>query len=108
MTTDRWQQILEQIRSSFEVEDFGREENDELGGTEIEYIVFTSPAGRLRMEFATHPAIVDTKTHYKKRAAAEVIVEHEYSATEETHTLTVWRWNEAKDDWEEFDAKAFQ
>lgn len=108
MTEDRWQQIVDHVRSSFEVEDFGREENDELGGTRIEYIIFTSPAGRLRLEFSSHPAILESKTIHKKSAASEIRVEHEYSAMEESHTFEVWRWNEREENWEPFRSAAFQ
>ncbi len=107
MTEDRWEELLDMVRTTFEVEDYGRDENDELGGTEIEYIVFNGPMGKLKLEFSTHPAIVDTKTTYKKRIGAEVGVENMYSSTDRSTHLEVWKWNADDEAWQPFSAEAF-
>lgn len=99
MTKDRWQEILETVKISFEVEDSGTYTSEERGGTETEFITFNGPLGRLKLEFSTHPAIVDTRTTYKKRIGAEVQVDHVYSQTENVHHLEVWRWDSGSDEW---------
>lgn len=108
MTEDRWEELLDMVRTTFNVEDYGRTETEDLGGTETEFIVFTGPAGRIKLEFSSHPAIINTKTNYKKRIGSEVEVEHLYSATERSNHLDVWKWDEAMEEWKEFDAEAFR
>lgn len=107
MHYDRWQEILETIKSSFAVEDSGVIQSDEHGGTTTEFIIFTGPLGRLKLEFSAHPAITDTKTKYKKRIGAEVVVEHTYSQTDTVNHLAVWRWDEGSDEWQIFKSDIF-
>lgn len=107
MKPERWQEILEQIKKSFTVEDEGRIESEEQGGTTLEYIVFSGPLGRLRLEFYSHPALLDTKTKYHKRIGSETEVEYIYSPTDKVHSLKVFRWDEAEDDWTPFATNTF-
>jgi hypothetical protein len=108
MNIDRWQQIVEMVKTSFEVEEFDVEETDELGGTKIEYIIFNGPMGRLRLEFSTHPAIINTKTKYTKRIGADITIEHEYSPTETVSNLGIWRWDDFSEEWMPFEASMFK
>lgn len=107
MNKDRWQEILDMVKTSFEVEDSGVTQSDERGGTETEFIVFSGPLGRIKLEFSTHPALLDTKTHYKKRIGAEVVVDNIYSETDTVHHLEIWRWNDANQEWEAFKTNIF-
>lgn len=107
MNIDRWQEILETIKTSFEVEDSGTFSSEERGGTETEFIVFNGPLGRLKLEFSTHPAILDTKITYKKRIGAEVHADHVYSSTDKVHHLEVWRWDVGSDEWIPFKSDIF-
>jgi len=107
MTNDRWQEILTQIKDSFEVEEEGTYENEEHGGTTTEFIVFNGPLGRLRLEFSSHPVLVDTKTKYSKRIGSETKVEYVYSSTEKSNTLLIYKYDEALGDWVEFKNNLF-
>lgn len=107
MRPERWQEIVEQIKSSFEVEDSGKFEEDSHGGTTVEFIEFNGPMGRLRLEFSTHPVLLDTKTKYHKRIGSETEINYVYSDTEKTSSLAVFRWDDALGDWREFDSKLF-
>lgn len=107
MTTDRWQEIVEMVKESFEVLDSGSYESDEHGGMVTEFIEFDGPMGRLRLEFTTRPALVDTKTHYSNRIGSETKIENIYSDTEEIHDLGVYKFDEATNDWQEFETPAF-
>lgn len=107
MKLDRWQEILEHIQNTFEVEDSGKVEDEEQGGTTTEYIVFNSPMGYLRLEFSTHPAVLDTKTKYSHRVGGETNIEYVYSPTDKVHTLLIFKWDEARDDWIPFETEAF-
>lgn len=107
MTIDRWRDILEQIKTNFEVEDSGSYEDEDLGGTTTEFIEFSGPLGLMRLEFATHPLIIDTKTHYHKRIGSETTVNHIFSPTEKTHTLSIFKYDEAIEDWIPFKTNLF-
>ena len=107
MRLERWQEILEQIKTSFEVEDTGVIEDDSHGGTKTEYIVFNGPLGRLRLEFSTHPVLLDTKTKYHKRIGSETEIDYVYSDTETASSLAVFRWDDELNDWRDFDSKIF-
>jgi len=107
MNLERWQEIVEQVKSSFEVEDAGVIEDDSHGGTKTEYIEFNGPLGHLRLEFSTHPVLLDTKTRYHKRIGSETEIDYIYSPTEKTSSLAVFRWDDELNDWREFDAKTF-
>lgn len=108
MNIDRWQQIVEMIKSTFEVEETGTTDSEERGGTETEYIIFTGPMGRLKLEFSTHPALVDTKTKYTKRIGSDIVIENRYSSTDTVSNLVVWKWDDDSDDWQAFEAPMFQ
>ncbi len=107
MNLERWQDIVETIESSFSVEEKGRFEDEDGSGGYIEYIVFSGPLGRLRLEFSTRPVILDTKTKYTKRIGSDIKVENIYSDTAKSHTLEVWKWDDAADDWIAFESKLF-
>ncbi len=107
MTIDRWKDIIDQIKANFTVEDSGEYEDEERGGTTTEYIEFTGPLGRMRLEFETHPVVLDTKTKYHKRIGSETQVEYVYSETEKTHTLSVFKYDDALDEWMPFKTSMF-
>ncbi len=108
MNIDRWQQIVEIVKSSFDVEESGITNSEERGGTDIEFIIFNGPLGRLKLEFATHPALMNTKTKYTKRIGADIVIENVYSPTDTVSNLVVWKWDDDSDDWKAFDASLFQ
>lgn len=107
MNRERWQDIIETIENSFSVEEKGKYESEEHGGTETEFIIFNGPLGRLKLEFASRPVIMDTRTKYSNRIGSDVTVNHTYSETEKSHSLNVWKWDEATEDWMAFESNLF-
>lgn len=99
MLPERWDEIKEHVRDNFEVEDEGSYDDEEQGGMTTEYIEFSGPLGRLRLEFETRPKLLETKTKYHKRIGSETTVKNIYSPTEKTHSLGVYKYDEATDDW---------
>lgn len=51
MTIEKWQEIVGNIKDNFQVEESGKEHFEDEGGTDVEYIVFNGPLGRMRLEF---------------------------------------------------------
>lgn len=107
MMKEKWQQILGNTLDNFEVLEHDNEHFDEIGGVDIEYIVFNSPFGRVRLEYEEHPVVLDKKTAYSRRVGSETAVEYVYSETEKVGKLKAYKWDENLDDWEEIEAGNF-
>lgn len=107
MRPEKWQDIINNIKDSFEVEEQGNQHLDERGGTDIEFIVFKGPLGRMKLEFIAKPIVTDKKTTYSRRIGSETQVEYIYSKDEKSHKFTAYKWDEARDDWVEIEANNF-
>jgi hypothetical protein len=107
MTPERWLNAKNELKDKFEILDEGQTLLEEEGGITIDHIEFTSPMGRIRLEFITKPVILDKKTSYSKRIGSETQVDYIYSQDELSHQLAVYKWNENDSDWEEIDSKMF-
>ncbi len=107
MQPEKWNNLIGDIKDKFKVEEDGKEHLDEGGGTDIEYIVFKSPLGRIKLEFVVKPLVLDKKTTYSKRIGSETTVEYVYSPNEKTCKLTAYKWDERKNEWMEVDADTF-
>jgi hypothetical protein len=107
MQPEKWIIIKGNIKDKFIVEDEGEERIDEEGGINIEYIVFESPVGKIRLEHITKPVILDKKTTYSKRIGSETKVDYVYSTTEKGYKLDAYKWNDNLEAWEEIDGSSF-
>ncbi len=107
MQIEKWENIVGQIKDRFEVEDSGSQHLEDEGGVDIEYIVFSSPLGKVRLEYVTKPVILDKKTTFSKRIGSETSVEYVYSKEEKSHQFSAYRWDEAEGDWAEIDIQKF-
>jgi hypothetical protein len=74
----------------------------------IEFMEFSGPLGRMRLEFVEKPVILDKKTTYSKRIGSETKVDYIYSDTEKSQSMNVYKWSDEQDDWIEMDASNFQ
>lgn len=107
MNLDRWQEIKSQIKDKFNILDKGEDYLEEEGGVTIEYIVFITPIGKVRLEFISKPTILDKKVIYSNRVGSETKIDYIYSKNEKTEQLNAYRWDEAEEDWEEIEFKGF-
>ncbi|MFH1412968.1 MAG: hypothetical protein ABIG10_02995 [bacterium] len=107
MHIDRWKDILDHINEAFEVEDQGVFKSEEHGGTSTEFIVFSSPMGKMKLEFVSKPRVEDKKTTYSNRIGSDVAIDYIYSKTEKVHTLFVYKWSDADDRWIPIDTNSF-
>jgi len=104
---EKWKDIAGNIKDKFEVEDEGKIHLDDEGGVDIEFIEFTSPLGKMRLEFVSRPVVLDKKTIYSKRIGSETKVDYVYSEEEKSHQLIAYKWDDDQDDWVEVEAGAF-
>ncbi len=107
MTKEKWEKIRGNILDNFEVLDKGSEHLEDEGGVDIDFIVFSGPLGKIRLEFIVKPVILDKKTTYSKRIGSETKVDYVYSETEKSEQLIAYKWNEDRDDWDEMDSGMF-
>lgn len=107
MTNERWQNIIGNIKDNFEVEEHGKKHEDEMGGTDIEFIIFKGPLGKMKLEFVSKPVVLDKKTTYSRRIGAGTQVDYVYSEDERSYKLRAYKWDEAREDWAEMEAGMF-
>ncbi len=107
MTKDKWKDILGNIKDKFEILEHEIEHLDEEGGIDIEFIVFKSPLGKVRLEYVEKPVILDKKTTYSKRIGSETKVDYIYSEEEKSRQMIAYKWNEEDDSWEEMNPNSF-
>ena len=106
MSPERWEKLKGELKDKYpDVEEEGGELEDEPGSFEI--LTFTTPMGKIKLEFLTRPVILDKHTNTSRRIGASVAVEYVYSDDEIRHTLVVWKLNEATGEWEELKANLF-
>ena len=79
MTPERWKNTINNIRDKFAIEEENTMRLDEEGGIDIEYVVFNSPLGKIRLEFISKPVVLDKKTTYSRRIGSETKVDYVYS-----------------------------
>ncbi|MFA6304951.1 MAG: hypothetical protein WCV73_00485 [Patescibacteria group bacterium] len=106
MHLDRWLDIKKKIIDGYELLHQGIEKDPEIR-QETEVLEFNGPAGKMRLEWITRPKVLSKKTNYSNRIGGEINVDYVYSEDEQTHTLKVYNWNEARDDWQEIDSANF-
>jgi hypothetical protein len=107
MTREKWETIKSKVLDTFEVSDKGQEHFDEEGGVEVDFLEFTSPLGKIRLEFIEKPIVLDKKTIYSHRGGSDTGVEYIYSQTEKSTRLVAYKWDEDQSNWMEIEAKNF-
>jgi hypothetical protein len=104
MTTERWTDLVATILDRFPVEARGDEPLEE-GPGRLAFIVFTTPAGKMRLEFVTKPVITGRHTSGGRRMGVSTHVSYDYSDSEFTSSMHAYAWKD--NDWQEIDAAAF-
>lgn len=106
MTYKRWEELKGDIQDRFDVIEDGREDFDqEEGGGFLEFVVFGSDMGEIKLELEVKPLITGHKVFTGRRAGAGTKETFTYSEDEFSTKLFVLRWSEELNDWEELDAE---
>lgn len=105
MTPEKWENIVGNIKDNFSVEKEEKEHREEQGGVDVEYIIFESPLGKVKLEFISKPVVLDKKTNYSRRIGSDVKVEYVYSQEEKTHSLNAYQWD--GEEWKKIEADSF-
>jgi len=107
MNDQRWEEVLRRLDKQFGDLEFEDSEDDETKAIS-ESVIWTSPAGRMKLTRSTRPLILDSKRHFSNRAGAGSHVEYTFSKTEITQKVRLYKWNELQNDWDELDASLFE
>lgn len=104
MTKERWDDLIATILDRFPVERRGQEPLEE-GPGQRDFVEFTSPAGKVRLELITRPVVLGKHTFGGRKIGTATGVKYEYSESEFTHGLHAYRWTGGE--WQEIEAKSF-
>jgi hypothetical protein len=107
MTREKWETIKGNILDTFDVSVKGQEHFEEEGGVDVDFLEFSSPLGKIRLELIEKPIVLDKKTLYSHRGGSDTGVEYVYSPTEKSSRLVAYKWSEDDNDWMEIEAKNF-
>lgn len=105
MTRERWENILDKISASFPEAEHRREKLDDGSGGTKEIVEFTSPLGKVKLEFTEKPRLLGEKTSYSRRIGANVNVEKKYDPDDMVSFLNAYKYN--VDGWEKISANQF-
>jgi hypothetical protein len=106
MTREKWEYFIGDIEDKFGLLDSGRESFKEEGGVNVDFVVFNSPTGKIRLEYIEKPVVLDKKTQYSHRAGATAEIDYLYSETEKTAAFVAYKWSADDDDWLELKMEA--
>lgn len=113
MDIDQWQVLKEKVTSKFPAEEEGVEDlimdtkDGEVKQGTAEFVVITTPLGRVKLSFQKRPLVLDKKFIVSHRAGQDARTEYTFSDTEFTYKLRAYKWNEVDEDWDEIDAEHF-
>jgi len=99
MLPSRWQELKQEIKQKFTLED---EYEEELEHGSQEVLEFTSPLGQLKLCFVKNPKVLEKKTNYSNRIGSGVTVDYVYDPDNFVYHLEVFVWSEENNQWEKF------
>lgn len=113
MTPEKWQGIKDQVKRNFTLEQEGEEDllaettEGQVKQGEAEFVVFSGPLGRLKLQFQKKPKLEQKKYFYSKREGDAARVEYKFSDQELVYAFKAYKWDEIEEEWEEIEAERF-
>lgn len=104
MTTERWLDIVATVTEKFPDAQRKKEPLPDGPGS-VDALEFTSPVGRVRLEFTTHPRVIGKKAFGGRRVGTATSVSYQYDPNEDVHEMIAYRQEQGE--WREIDASAF-
>jgi len=101
----KWEDLLDKIERLFGFVEHTTEEYPERHLT-VETAVFDGASGRMKLERAVKPLVIDKKVTYSKRIGSEVDVEYVLSEDEFVDTVKLFRWDKLAREWKQMDISA--
>lgn len=101
MNDAKWGEIVDRVADSFGIKEQGREELTDVPNGYVEFIVFDSPMGHIRLEREVTPKVEGTHVSGGSKYGAGSLVEKIYSDSETVKTFMAWK--EVDGEWERFE-----
>jgi hypothetical protein len=99
MNDEKWYELVERIEDKLQVEEMREWEGPHRA--HIETLIFTGPAGRMKLERTSRPLVLDRKVRVSRRIGDVGEEEFIYSETEKSHRVCLYQWT--GEEWEEVD-----
>lgn len=107
MTDDKWKDVLDRISERFDILEQGSEPLPEYPNGKREFIVFTSPLGKVRLERITKPRTIGERAVTSRRIGGATKVESLYDLHDFVHFIHAQRWDDQRGQWASIDASSF-
>ena len=113
MQDEKWEQLREHLKSKFRVEsetleDLVMETQDGLVKQGVaEVLIVETPMGKMKVARENRPVVLDKKFIYSHRAGQAGRTEYQFSDTEFSHKLKIYKWDDDEDEWSEIDPEKF-
>lgn len=107
MHDDKWKDTLDRISERFDILEQGSEPLPEYPNGKREFIVFTSPLGKVRLERITKPRTIGERAVTSRRIGGATKVESLYDLHDFVHFIRAQRWNDSTNVWQDIDASGF-
>ena len=114
MDIDQWEAMKDGLRRKFEFEEEAEEElkMDTADGEVIKgsanFVVMSTPIGRVKLAFEKKPLVLDKHEHFSHRAGEAPRTEYKFSDTEFSYKLKAYKWNDIDETWNPIDADSFK
>lgn len=102
MNDEKWYYLLEEIDRKFGIEERSTEEVPEKR-IKVEKAIFTGVGGRMKLERFTRALVLERQVKYSRRIGGETQEQYLYSDKEQTHKVTLYRWDEGAKTWLQID-----
>lgn len=104
MTQDRWLDLCSKTKDAFPDAVRGTSDLEDRPG-QVEFLEFTGPLGRMRLEFTTMALVTSKRATGGHRTGAGTNIQYEYSPTETTTNFKAYRQDNGQ--WVMIDSSAF-
>jgi hypothetical protein len=114
MDIDHWEAMKDGLRRKFEVEEEGDEElimdtrDGEVLKGSANFLIFTTPIGRVKLSFEKKPMVLGKTEHFSHRAGEAPRTDYEFSDSEFSYKLKAYKWNDIDETWNPIDAENFR
>jgi hypothetical protein len=102
MHQSKWEDLLDQIERQFGFVEHTSEDYPDRRLT-VETVVFDGASGRMKLERAVRPVVLDRRATFSKRIGSEVTFDYVLSEDEFVDTVKLYRWDRIGQEWRQID-----
>lgn len=107
MIKEKWLDLKSDIKDKFKIEEeFSGPPGEDIPGVK-ETIIFTSPLGKIKLEWVEKPRTIGEKTTFSQRVGSHVRVEKKYDTTDLVSYMNAFKFDTISGDWLEIKTEIF-